>query len=567
MELRRLALLGGFCFYFPCSLLGQFPSTLSQKLLYTSTQSAQKALSQYVDALEDHPHDYALLKKIGENLLKQGFLSTNPQVRKSAILGAGLANSEEALDILTHAMNTEDPEQQLLVLSAATSHLSKTSDSLLFSALASPYVLIRLEAAYRLAALKNTKVIDHLHALIPLLPEDIQALSAAIFLHLETEESDTYIRKLLTSTKSAVRSYTAMLIGEYQQKRFLPSLRNLLTSAFPQDQEAALYALGTLKDGQSYTAIKRLLYRPDPEVSLAAAQALILLEKEEDALPIMKKHLKEERPQALYLARLMSSDAAVPLLLPIFLHTENKEAKLNAALALLKLGNAHPQLLEFITSWLIRPHYTEAWMLTFSKGRALQSWKHVGVVLPDDPKERTQVLTAIHHVEEQILSWIFALPKEAYLPCIQKLLTSKNTTLAAKALLFLSHTSHQETLDLLSLASSLPGELIIRAYADLALYNITKSPEKKLSLHRYANHLIQETLLFIDTETPYPQPKAPYLRYQITPEVRAKLLLDILDALVISKTSEDIALLSRLIVQGNEKNHPILAGFLLKIIE
>lgn len=72
MELRRLALLGGFCFYFPCSLLGQFPSTLSQKLLYTSTQSAQKALSQYVDALEDHPHDYALLKKDRRKPTKTG---------------------------------------------------------------------------------------------------------------------------------------------------------------------------------------------------------------------------------------------------------------------------------------------------------------------------------------------------------------------------------------------------------------------------------------------------------------------------------------------------------------
>ncbi|ANH78209.1 HEAT repeat domain-containing protein [Candidatus Chlamydia sanziniae] len=568
MELRYLIFFELLFFIFPLALLGNFPESVSHKILYTSTQSPQEALSHYIQALDTYcDHDFFILRKIAEDCLKQGLRSSDPYIRKSTIIGAGLVGSSEALDILTEAMETSDPLQQLLVLSAVSAHLSKTSDELLFKALASPYPIIRLEAAYRLAGLKNTKVIDYLRAFIYQLPEEIQCLSAAIFLRLETEESDTYIRQLLSSTKSTIRSTTAVLIGEYQQKRFLTTLRNLLTSTSPQDQEAALYALGKLNDGQSYYAIKKQLQKADPDVALAAAQALIALGKEEDALSLLEVQAREERPRALYAIRQLSPEVGIPIILPIFLKTENSEAKLNAALALLETGSDHPQLLEYITAWLIEPHYSTALMPTFSKGRALQSWKCVPTVLPHNPMERAKVLATYQAIEEQILAFLFRLPKEAYLPCIYKLLASQKTQLAATAISFLSHTSNHEAIALLSKAASLPGEPVIRAYADLALYNLTKDPGKKLSLHRYAQYLIQETLLFIDTEEQSPRPYTSYLRYQIAPESRAKLMLDILEALVASKSSDDIRLLVQLMTQGHVKNFPILAGLLMKIVE
>ncbi|AAD18174.1 HEAT repeat domain-containing protein [Chlamydia pneumoniae] len=568
MGLFHLTLFGLLLCSLPISLVAKFPESVGHKILYISTQSTQQALATYLEALDAYgDHDFFVLRKIGEDYLKQSIHSSDPQTRKSTIIGAGLAGSSEALDVLSQAMETADPLQQLLVLSAVSGHLGKTSDDLLFKALASPYPVIRLEAAYRLANLKNTKVIDHLHSFIHKLPEEIQCLSAAIFLRLETEESDAYIRDLLAAKKSAIRSATALQIGEYQQKRFLPTLRNLLTSASPQDQEAILYALGKLKDGQSYYNIKKQLQKPDVDVTLAAAQALIALGKEEDALPVIKKQALEERPRALYALRHLPSEIGIPIALPIFLKTKNSEAKLNVALALLELGCDTPKLLEYITERLVQPHYNETLALSFSKGRTLQNWKRVNIIVPQDPQERERLLSTTRGLEEQILTFLFRLPKEAYLPCIYKLLASQKTQLATTAISFLSHTSHQEALDLLFQAAKLPGEPIIRAYADLAIYNLTKDPEKKRSLHDYAKKLIQETLLFVDTENQRPHPSMPYLRYQVTPESRTKLMLDILETLATSKSSEDIRLLIQLMTEGDAKNFPVLAGLLIKIVE
>ncbi|MBX6680433.1 HEAT repeat domain-containing protein [Chlamydia gallinacea] len=549
-------------------VLGNFPESVSHRILYTSQKSIEQALTSYLDALDTHgEHDFRLLRTISVNCLKQGLYSPDPYIRKSTIVGAGLVGSSEALDILSQAMHTEDPLQQLLVLSAVSQHLGNAADELLFQALSSPYPVIRLEAAYRLAGRKNIKVIDHLHAFIHKLPEEIQCIASAIFLKLETEESDTYIRQLLASPKSSIRNYVTLLIGEYRQKRFLPTLRNLLTSASPLDREGALYALGLLKDGQSYHVIQQLSEHPHPDISLAAAQALLALGKEEEALPIFIKQIQEKRCHAIYTARLLSKELGTPLILPLFLTTSNLEVKFNAALALIHLGCTHPHLLDFMTEWLIQPHYSQVLLPTFSPGHATQAWKYRNLILPTNPGERAKALTTIQSTEEQILVSLLELPKEAYLAYIEKILKSQKTSLAAKAITFLSHSSHQHALEILQQASQLPGEPIIRAYAHLALYNLTKDPQYKFFLHHYAQRLITETLLFIDTEEEQPHPNSPYLRYQISPETRTKLMLDILESLVTSKNHEDIRLLIQLMTQIQAKNRHILAGLLMKIIE
>ncbi|EPP34339.1 HEAT repeats family protein [Chlamydia ibidis] len=568
MGLSSLALFLGLLLALSTPAFGKFPDSTSHKILYTNRNSLQQSLVAYLEAFDLYgEHDFAILRKIAEECLRQGLCSSDPYIRRSSITGAGLVGSSEALDILSQAMDTTDPSQQLLVLSAASAHVSHTSDELLFKALSSPYPIIRLEAAYRLANLKNIKVIDHLHSFIGKLPEEIQSLCAAIFLKLETTESDTYVRQLLSSPRSTIRNYTSLLIGEYGQKRFLPTLRNLLTSASPLDKEGAIYALGKLQDGHSYPKIKKLLQSTDADISLAAAQALIHLGKEEEAISIFEQQIAESRPRAIYTSRFLSKELAIPLILPVFLNTQEDEVKLNAGLALLHLQCDHPCLINYFVNWLTKPNYTQTIVPTFSKGRATQSWKRIGVILPDSPVDRAKALSVIQNTEEHVLTYLLQLRKEVSLPIVKKIVKSEKTALASKAIAYLSHTFYQEAIDILSEASSLPGEPIIRAYADLALYNLTKNPEKKQALHRHAQNLIHETLLFVDMEEKHPRPNSPYLRYQIAPETRAQLMLDILESLVVSKTQEDIRLLIQLMTQTKAKNLHILAGLLMKIIE
>ncbi len=538
------------------------------RILYTSQKSVPDALKLYLDSLDSQQHhDFSILRALGERGLKQSLLSSEASIRKGAIIGASLSSSAEALDILSLAMETEDPFEQLLVLSAISSHLSTTTDELLFKAMNSPYPIIRLEAAYRLAGLKNTKVIDYLHTFIHQLPEQVQTLSATIFLKLDTEEANAYIHELLGSKQSSIRNAIAVLIGDCQKKCFLSALRSLATSALPSDQEGAVYALGMLKDGSSYPLIKNLLKKNNPDIALAAAQALIMIGAGEESSRIIKEQIQEELPRAIYTARWLPRQDGIPLLLPIFLHTNNEEAKLSAALALIQLKCPHPKLLDFLTNWLETPFHGRVIVPSFSKGRATQSWKYAQILLPSNPNERNKALSSIQAIEEHILSFLLQLPEEDYLPYVERILHSPKTKLVAKTIHFLSQVGNEHSLELISAVSNLPGEPVIRAYADLALYNMTKEPEKKHALHRHVKNLIKETLLLVDMEKPHPNPDSTYLRYQITPEMRSQLMLDILEALVASKSPADIRLLIDLMIETKAPNFPILSGLLMRIVE
>lgn len=566
MGLPRLILIVGSVVFGSQIALGEFSTQTSYKILQADRTS--HSLSLYLNALQTHEdHDFFVLRKIAENCLRQGLFSSDPQIRKGVIIGSGLANSLETLDILSLAMEDPDPIQQLLVLSSLSSYSGKTSNEILLKALSSPYPMIRLEAAYRLAGFKNIKVVDHLHSFIHKLPEEVRALSAAIFLRLETEESDSYIRELLTSPNSVIRNYTALLIGEYKQKRFISTLRKFLTSASTLDQEGALYSLGKLKDGLSYPHIKRLSKKDSPDLSLAAAQAFIDLGNEEEALPILKQQVLEERPRALYTCRSLSKEEGISLLLPVFLSSKHGETQLNAGLSLLHLGCTHPALLEYFISWLEISHTHQTIMLTYSPGRATSSWKFTAIMLPDNPSERSRVLSFIHNTEEYVLNLLLQLPNDAFLPYVNRMIRSQKTNLAAKTIAALSQKPQKYSLDILSQAAQLPGEPIIRAYADLALYHLTKEPQYKKLLHKHAIHLVHQTFLFIDTESNTPQPQSTYLRYQVAPEAKAQLMLDILETLVSTKTHEDIRFLIQLMIQTNPKNLPVLSGLLMKMIE
>lgn len=107
-----------------------------------------------------------------------------------------------------------------------------------------------------------------------------------------------------------------------------------------------MYALGKLEDSGSYPRIKALSSRSNPEVVLAAAQTLLFLEKEEEALPILTNLCQQKLLRALYTARFLSQEKGEELLLPIFYNATQEEIRLNTALALVHQGCTDPQVLQ-----------------------------------------------------------------------------------------------------------------------------------------------------------------------------------------------------------------------------
>ena len=202
-----------------------------------------------------------------------------------------------------------------------------------------------------------------------------------------------------------------------------------------------------------------------------------------------------------------------------------------------------------------------------SIGKATQAWKECATFPILSQEEKIRTLAMYRAAEDTILACLLKLPNNAYLPYLERILASQKTALAAKAIAFLSVTAHPQALSLVSAAALTPGDPIIRAYANLALYTMTKDPEKKAALYPYAEQLIGDTVLFTDTENPLPSPQSSYLRYQVSPETRTQLMLAILETLVSSKTDEDIRVFLSLMKKTHYKNVPILSGLLMRIVE
>ncbi|WP_213357925.1 HEAT repeat domain-containing protein [Chlamydiifrater phoenicopteri] len=562
-------------------LSAEFSPKSRINILNLSVQkNVQEALKEYLlHYQETNSHDFFVLRKISENCLHQGFLSNDPYIQKSSILGASLSGSCEGLDILKKTMETEDPFLQLMAIGSLHNYLGSTIEDLLIKAMSSPYPIIRLEAAYKLALLKNPAVVDHLYSFLNKLPPEARALTAAIFIMLETEEADAYVREFLSSPNPAIRAYTITLIGEHHKARFLPSLRSLSGGAIlPIEREALLFSLGNLRDSSSYPFIKKSLTLSSTE-SILAAVAAAKIGKEEEALPILEKGIISKNSLAVAACSYLSANNAEKLLLPLFSTlppssqyqragipvSSDEDLRINAAFVLAKARSQSEVVSSYLKDFFTCPTFGRQLLLSHSPGKSLSAfhWSHL-------PVSNTQSTTQTSlRPENALLDASFLLPKEYYLSITESLLSHHEGRefLALQALSLLSQKKDSAVLEILEKASQIPGKPLLRAYADLHIYRITGNPSVKDRLRLWLKDSSDETLILKDNEEIRNKVSSTCLKYEVIPELKTKILLEILETLVTAKNKEDILLLVHLMTDGKGKNLPFLAGLLAKISE
>ncbi|WP_213318574.1 HEAT repeat domain-containing protein [Chlamydiifrater volucris] len=582
MGFRYLTLIASFLLTLPLS--AEFlPKSRITILALSAQKSAQEALKEYLlQYQQTGSHDFSVLRKISEDCLYQGFLSNDPYIQKSSILGASLSGSSEGLDILKKTMETEDPFLQLMAIGSLHNYLGSTIEDLLFKAMSSPYPVIRLEAAYKLALLKNPAVVDHLYSFLNKIPPEVRALTAAIFIMLETEEADAYVREFLSSPNPAIRAYTITLIGEHSKGKFLSSLRSLSGGAvLPIEREALLFALGNLRDSASYPFIKRSLSLSSTE-SIIAAVAAAKIGKEEDALPVLRREVRSGNPFAVAACSYLSVKSAEELLLPLFYNTSttipyqrsgipvspDEDLRINAAFVLAKIRSQSELVSTYLQNFFSCPTFGRRLLISYSPGKSLSAlhWTHA---YPSRLGTKTNSGSSLTP-EHALLDAAFLLSKECYLSITQNLLAHSNEckeALALHALALLSQKKDSAVLEVLEKASQTPGKPLIRAYADLHLHRLSGDPSIKDRLRSWLKNTADEALVLKDSEEICNRASSTCLKYEVIPELKTKILLEILEALVVAKNKEDILLLIQLMTDGNGKNLPFLAGLLAKISE
>ncbi len=146
--------------------------------------------------------------------------------------------------------------------------------------------------------------------------------------------------RLLNDEDGHIRAHAAIGISLIGNMRAIPQLKRLLSDPYRDVQEAAIEALGNLKDGLSAGEFIRLLKDPNPNVRRNAA--LVLGKIDGDIIiPALGFTLKDGdvsvRQAAVHVLSLTKSEESVQLLIHT-LTDENPDIRISAALSLGHVG-------------------------------------------------------------------------------------------------------------------------------------------------------------------------------------------------------------------------------------
>ena len=125
---------------------------------------------------ENYTHDFDTLEKLGISLLEQGWRSKEVEEKVLALFGASVAAHDKVTHILAEGLESPVPQIQLISLNFLAKQQTDEAEKAIHKALSSPYLPIRLEAAFYLALKKDRKAVTVAETLMGKLPPELKAL-------------------------------------------------------------------------------------------------------------------------------------------------------------------------------------------------------------------------------------------------------------------------------------------------------------------------------------------------------------------------------------------------------
>ena len=537
-------------------------------LLQLSNKQGSLALKKYYDHYKiNSKHDLNLLNTIAEQILIQGSFSPDEYIQKSCILGANWSGSSNAIKILMNGALSNNPTIQLLTINSLDHCRSQSIRQILIKVMASEFLIIQLEAAYKLALLHDIQVIDHLQSIFNQIPSYIQKQLNKIFIHIDHKDAHAYIRKYFGDNDVITRAETAILVGIFQKDIFLPQLRNLVSRPNHIEQEAALFALGELHDQQSYKLIKKSLNSKHQNVKIAAAIALAKIGKEDEAKEVIIEGIKQHDLCAIVALNFFSSLFSKNIIFT-FIPYFSKEEKLNAYYVLLQHKITDENIINYINDFLILNESDLIASYSYSPGKTifyikLNHQHHLN-------KDQNLGVLSTQYVKKNLVELIFQLPENHFFTISESILNNKKKYLIPLLSELLINKNTLKVQALLNESSQSPGFPLMRIYASLSLYKMTGDNKYKKILLEWLKSSAKETLIILeqkDIQSPAILNKNTHFSYSLDLEEKTHLFIKILETLLQNKNTEDIATLIELILYGHPKNLYLLTGLLIKSLE
>lgn len=504
-------------------------------------------------------YDFETLQQMGLIMLHKGALSEDPQVYHMTLFGAGISGSSQALEILEKGLYSEDPQIQLLALHFISQIEDDRTHDLLESAMGSNYLSTRMEAAFYMAQKKHPHALGQIEGLMLRLPPAFKAYFPTFFVLLGTSDATNTVKRLLEDIDPNVRIESILNVARAGRDDFLPILRRRLTQSHIAENEAAIFAVGVLKDSSSQAKLKKLSLSPIDSIKLAASHALLQL-GDRSAVPQMIEMANHHNLFAiLSLGAVSGSEDTLAELT----RSNDIQVKLNATLALLQRRD--PRCLATLYDILITDSRDLAFHPMGSMGRTLVAFKAVpsAELRAKDP---TIDLSYSMALREQFLKEAVHLPEESFLQLARTIFQKQQNDLVPTTISLLENLRTENAIALLKEGTKKIGAPLIRDYCHLSLYRLkVEGPYEE-----YINYWVGEQK---HTELIRLRPLLPWkyrmeqADYTLSAEETSRLLIDSFLAIANRRDEKSIALLLNAMQHGNPQNRYALMGLLMRSTE
>ena len=506
-------------------------------------------------------HDFAILEQMGHLLLNLGAKSDDEESLLLTMYGLGIAGSLEGMALYEIGMTSHNPMTQMATIQFLSHLQDDRVEELLFKAFSSPFLQVRMEAAYALAMHRSEKVTGMIDSLMQKLPPFVHVYFPELFAMIGTPDAMGVLKRMVGHPHLSVRLASILTAAKYGRDDFLAEIRAGATHSDQAEQETCAAALGYLRDSHSIPLLKNLSASSYLNVKLAACHSLSKLGDISFREPIIESALQKN---PLAIPMLIEMPNTEPLLTSL-LKDYNFHIRANSALVLLKKRS--PNCVPTLIQMLIKDEKDLGFQPVYSLGHALMAWKIIPSATQYAKKYHVDVPSITLALREQILMDALELPEEDFLMIAREIFSKKENELIPLLIHLLENLNTATALSLLQEESRRAGAPFIRTYCHLALYRLKAGDHHADFIYEWMEKGQDHELFQFREILSWTERNKSQTDYILTPKETSRLLIEGYETLAESHEMQGIDLLVQAIGKGHKKNRYVLAGLLLKAIQ
>jgi len=510
-------------------------------------------------------HDFEILQQLAIIILQEGAKSEEPKKQLLSIYGSSLGGMLLSLEILEMGLRSPMEQAQLAAVHYLGQIQDDFADELLLRAMSSDSFYTRYEAAAQLALRKHPAAVGQIESLMNKLRREFHFLFAGLFAEIGTNEAIGPLRHLMQDPIPYNRVAALLATAQLGRDDLLPAIRAAATHNDLGEQEAAVMALGMLRDSKSLPLLHKSTTSPSDDVRLASLLALHRLGDLEAGKRILEEAKKTMRPQAISLLGtldLNSIEGSEEWLVSLLTHS-SIQTRVNAAMSLLHQRN--PRCRNVLIEILIRDTRDLAFLPNSSHGRSLPFWKVLSSATAHQKQMGVDLVEFSVGMRERVLAECIELPDAEFLLLAGRIFRSGQTELVPMLIELLLNKKSPEALALLEAQTQAAGSPLLRCYSSLALMRLSPSQEHAALLREWVlAHAQQEMIHFRPTATFEMRADQ---KFELTPAESSRLLIGAVSLLAEGHSEPGIDLILELIQKGHPSNRYVLAGLLLHALQ